>query len=477
MKLIYTIIFVFLGISQMDAQNALIYGKVTNTSYVKRIDMTVDHRFIDGNVDKYTSSVQDDQTFAFSIQIDRPQLVKLVYSRNVAILYIEPNDTLYVEADGNSFPYSISYGDKSGANNEFLRGFKQEFPKNQNEFEYTQYRSGLYWYMVPPKLDDMMQRMSKESYTNSLKARKDIRLTSLQDYDSKNPGQLTPVFKQYMMDEIYYEYAYYMYCYGDIFKNKHHVTKPFFDALSDIPVEGGKLGSFYYREFVKAYINHEYMYINKNDVNGIINKQYELAPNYLSGKALAYFRSEIIAKALYGKKVDVILDKYNDFQLNNTYYKFNDKITTAYQKAIKYHIGSPAPKFSLVAKDGTLASLDTYKGKPVFINFWASWCHSCMKKMDKMKSLQDEMEAKGMIFLNISFDRTEESWNGAIEKKGYGGVHVFMSEGVQSSMSEEYNVRALPQFFLVDKYGNFAKTPAKGDLAEMRQIMEDLLSW
>ncbi len=470
-----SLLIVLLSCLGSQAQNTLVYGKMVNTSYVNKIEIVVDERYISGGSVQYQSTVLSDNTFAFAIQIDRPMKAKLVYSRNVAEVYLEPNDTLYIDGDANTFPYGTTYSGRSGANNVFMEEYQKQFPRNKNEFEYTQYRSGLYWFLVPPKLDDMMQRMSKDGFSNSMKLRREHRLSALQMYDQNHPGKLTKEFKKYMMDEIFYEYGYYMLCYGTIFKNKHYVTPDFFDQIADIPVQTNQIGSFYYREFLKAYVNYKYMNLYNNDVSGIINKQYELAPNYLDSWALAYFRSDIIAKALYGKKVDVILDKYNDFLLNNTYYDFNDKITIAYQKAIKYHIGSPAPKFNLLTKDGGVADLDVYKGKPVFINFWASWCHSCMKKMDKMKDLQAEMEAKGFIFLNISFDRSKESWDATIAKKGYQGVHVYLEDGVGSTMAQDYNVRALPQYYLIDKYGNFAKTPPKGDLLEMKAIMENLL--
>jgi thiol-disulfide isomerase/thioredoxin len=466
----------FISLStQCISQNTLVIGKLVNTSMVNKIELKVDERYINGGSEMYQSNVLSDHTFAFAVQIDRPQKVKLIYSRNEIEIYLEPNDTLYIEGDANTFPFNLTYGGRGGYNNTFLKKFKKEFPKHNNHFEYVQYRSGLYWYQVPPDIDAMMQRQSKTSYAESMAARKTHRLAALEKYNSEHPQKLTKLFREYMFTEIYYEYGYYMLCYGDIFKNKHYVGKPFFDQVEDIPLQSEQMGSQSYREYTKAYVNHKYMELYNNDVMGIINKQYDLAVSYLSDMPLAYFRSDILAKALYGKKVDVVLDNYNDFLLNNTYYEFNDKITTAYQKAIKYHIGSPAPKFSLITKEGHLASLDELKGKPIFINFWASWCHSCMKKMDKMKELQAEMEEKGIVFLQISFDRSKEQWTETIAKKEYTGQHIFLEGGVSSSLAKDYNVRALPQYYLIDKSGNFAKTPAKGDLLEMREIMERLL--
>lgn len=475
MKKIFLSLLVLFFIIKAESQVS-IYGKMLNTSMVNKIELKVNEYYLNGGTKTYETSVKDDDTFEFQIQVDYPQVVRLIYSRNTLELYVEPNDRIQIQADGNRFPFGVKFGDKGGANNACWSAYQEEFPRHRNQFEYTRYRSGLYWFTVPPKINDMMLRMSKAGFAETMNARKRNREKFINTFTTTNGQQLSPVFKQYMNDEIKYEYAYYMFCFGDVFKNKHYVTSTFFDKVN--PIVFGKeeqMGGYFYREFIKAYINHEYMRLNNNDVNGIINKQYDLSEQYLTGKDLAFFKSEIIAKALKRKKVDVILDKYNAFLLNNQYPEFNDKIIAHYQKAIKYHIGSPAPLFQFTTLEGKLLNLKELKGKPVFLNFWATWCHSCMKKMDKTKALQEEMEKKGMVFIHVSFDRDKNQWKKTIEEKGYGGHHIFLPNGVESPIAKDYNIRALPQYYLIDKYGNFAKPPLRNNVEEIKKAMEWLV--
>ncbi len=463
----------FLSVSAQN--NTIVLGKIKNIKLVKKIELHVDELYINGKVSSYATTVKEDNTFAFALEIKSPQIIKMAYSRNSADIYVEPYDTLYVEIDANYFPYDLGFGGTGGFNNNLLVKYGKEFPKKSNPFEYLQYRSGIFWFHVPPDLDDMMQRMSPKSFAESMEARKARRAEYIRRYDRENEGGLTQMFKEYIEAEINYEYAYHMLCYGNIFKHKHSVNRDFFNYLLGIPLEGNQIGNFYFREYIKGYMNHLYLDLNDNNIEGIYNGEYDLAASQLEELPLVYFQSELIAKALHAKKIDIIIDKYYDFLNTNPYYEFNDKVTNAYHKVMKYHEGSQAPNFDLRTIDGDKINLKTYAGKPVFLNFWASWCRPCMKKMDKLKAFQKELEAKGVVFLNVSFDRKEDVWKETISKNNYEGVHVFLSEGTDSAIAKDYNVRAIPQFYLIDKNGKFAKGPAKAtDILELKQILEKL---
>ncbi len=65
--------------------------------------------------------------------------------------------------------------------------------------------------------------------------------------------------------------------------------------------------------------------------------------------------------------------------------------------------GEPAPDFKLAGSDGQLISLASLKGKPVVINFWASWCGPCKQEMPAMQTTFDKFKNK-FVILAIAVD-------------------------------------------------------------------------
>ena len=72
--------------------------------------------------------------------------------------------------------------------------------------------------------------------------------------------------------------------------------------------------------------------------------------------------------------------------------------------------GQLAPDFTVVDTDGQSVSLSQLRGKPVVLDFWASWCGPCKKEMKYLKKVYDEMDRDKAVFVSISLDDTRERW-------------------------------------------------------------------
>lgn len=99
------------------------------------------------------------------------------------------------------------------------------------------------------------------------------------------------------------------------------------------------------------------------------------------------------------------------------YYKFVNRASSlvlllllgvvgCYSGSRPAHIGTKAPDFSIKDSDHAV-TLSQYAGKPVLLNFWATWCAPCRKEMPELVALVAKYRAKGLEFATVAID--EES--------------------------------------------------------------------
>ena len=92
-------------------------------------------------------------------------------------------------------------------------------------------------------------------------------------------------------------------------------------------------------------------------------------------------------------------------------------------------------------------SLEQYKGKIIFINFWATWCKPCIQEMPSIEEAQKILQNKNIIFLMASGESLEQ-----IQQFNTGNAYKFNYVRIENI--EEMNVQALPTTFIFDRKGD-----------------------
>ncbi len=107
-----------------------------------------------------------------------------------------------------------------------------------------------------------------------------------------------------------------------------------------------------------------------------------------------------------------------------------------------------APDFSLTLLNGENFQLSAHKGKPLMINFFASWCLPCREEIPALVKIQKEYEPKGVMFLAVAIDDTEEDVENFIERLGF----TFpVGHDKTGAIKEAYGVYGLPTSFFISK--------------------------
>jgi peroxiredoxin len=125
-------------------------------------------------------------------------------------------------------------------------------------------------------------------------------------------------------------------------------------------------------------------------------------------------------------------------------------------------VGNRAPDFTLLDTSGKALSLSQLRGQVVLLDFWASWCAPCIAQLPAMKTVLAKYRDQGFIILGVSSDFTTAAWKSYIGREGLDWRHVY-DAGDPSGAFATYNVRAIPQTYLLDRDGVIVQAGLHGD--------------
>jgi cytochrome c biogenesis protein CcmG/thiol:disulfide interchange protein DsbE len=115
-------------------------------------------------------------------------------------------------------------------------------------------------------------------------------------------------------------------------------------------------------------------------------------------------------------------------------------------------VGRPAPDFTTQTLDGGRVRLSQYRGKPVLLNFWATWCAPCKDEMPLIQRASDIYKGQGLVVLAVNYQQTSaSSMKAFLRKVGARFTAVFDPAG---QIAGEYGVNVgLPVTVFIDRSG------------------------
>jgi peroxiredoxin len=155
---------------------------------------------------------------------------------------------------------------------------------------------------------------------------------------------------------------------------------------------------------------------------------------------------------------------------------------SAYGQAVKRYtdmadvpeVGEPYADFVLPNVKGAKVKLSDFKGKYIFVDFWASWCSPCRYQNPKLKRLYEQYKASNFEILGVSIDSEEDQWIKAVQKDQLTWPNVLSAGGRTSEVSQLYGINGLPDNLLINPDGVIVKRNIKA--GELEEVLAELFS-
>lgn len=153
---------------------------------------------------------------------------------------------------------------------------------------------------------------------------------------------------------------------------------------------------------------------------------------------------------------------------------------TVQERLLKLSIAVPKNKveaidFELEDMQGVLRKLSSYRGKIVFLNFWATWCGPCRIEMPSMQRVYEEFKGEGLVIVAVDLREDREQVKRFLDQYGLTFPVLLDKTG---RVGATYGARAIPTTYLIDRKGYIigrAIGAREWDTREMKSFFQEIL--
>ncbi len=149
-------------------------------------------------------------------------------------------------------------------------------------------------------------------------------------------------------------------------------------------------------------------------------------------------------------------------------------LSVIYPTFFQAESASKAPKFTLTDVDGQRFSLSDYRGRPILLQFMATWCPSCNIEVDRLKEIQRRY-GEEVAIISIGVDPTESDKRLKEFSEKRGAQWRFARDTM--ALTQRYGVTSIPTIVMIDREGyiRFVNTESLMPLSRMREEIDKLL--
>lgn len=409
-------------------------------------------------------NLNEDGTFSDTLQLDYNGLYSLVLSdEKQRFIYLENGFQLNVENNAKEFENSFVFSGTGSDENNFMLKKHQVI-----ESVYGKLDS---WENVKPlfTLDEKAFIEKNELYKKEiLKALDDAKLTN------QNFVKLEKSDADFHVLRMYVQYPS---NYGYFTDNREFKASESFPKIGDdFSMDNEELFkfSYSYRNLAARYFS-EKMYAKTDSTKTPLEKGFEVLKPIKS----KLIQSELVKNMMYElngstPNLETVYNEIMNYSLDE---KFKKELTDKFEIVKNLAKGLPSPSFDYENINGGKTSLESLKGKFVYIDVWATWCGPCIAEIPSLKEVEKDYHGKNIEFVSISIDDKKdfEKWKKMVTNKELKGVQLFADDAWESDFVKKYAIDGIPRFILIDTEGKIvnADAPRPSD-TKLKKLLKEV---
>lgn len=194
----------------------------------------------------------------------------------------------------------------------------------------------------------------------------------------------------------------------------------------------------------------------------------------ISGQAREYMLTRLIFTNLNPRKAASMESVYTSMTANLKTPRYLELLEKKWARAFKFAGGSTAPDISFVSEEKKQSWLSDYRGKYVYLSFWAKWCGKCIDEMAASEANRVAAQDKEIEYLFVNVDENRADWLDHPSRESTTGTHVW-TPGIKSDAAKTYEIFSLPRYYLIDPEGEFVDGFPKASDPEFVTYMKSLV--
>ena len=398
--------------------------------------------------------------FIIQAELEKAGFYRLSLSNQSIQLFIVPGDRISLIADQRTWHTSAL--------------FKGDHAKENN---YLVIYENLKTTLQPQDFQTFFTQ-EEHDFIIAVEERTTLLNDSQQDYQKKN-GTFDEFFAEMISEEVAYDAAImkmnYPFYFEYLLPDSNVILSDTYDSfLQNLEIDSeDNLMVPAYKGFLMKYL--EFKTINDTS-------DHETTQNVKKFNSISkLFQSENVKNLLYYSLMQEILetsindaslvmDKYIQLQTNA---KYKEEITTGYNSWSTLLKGKSSPEITCVTATGKTVSLQSLKGKLIYIDIWATWCGPCLRELPYLENLQEKYKKREDIaFVSISIDDDKVAWSTMVKEKNMKGIQLHANTEMHEKIVNNYLINGIPRFIIINKSGNIWN--ANAPRPSSKEVLNDI---